>query len=168
MMPTKIADVQPPTGFSRILWRLPIFFFRARIGWLLGNHFLLLNHTGRKTDLPRQTVLENIRHDKKTDTYFVVSGWGEKSDWYRNIQKSPDVTIQVVFRRLEVTAVRLPLEDAEGEILTYAHHHPRMLRSLARILGYQVEDTQEDYRALAGLMPVIALRPRNLFTGKDQ
>ncbi len=167
-MPTKIADVQPPTGLSRILWRLPIFLYRARIGWLLGSHFLLLNHKGRKTGISRQTVLEIIRQDKTADTYFVVSGWGEKSDWYLNTQKSPDVTIQVVFRRLHVTAVRLPLEDAEREILTYAHHHPRMLRSLARILGYQVEDTQEDYRALARLMPVIALRPRNSFSGKDQ
>ena len=158
-MPPKIADVKPPTGFSRMLWRLPILLYRAQIGWMLGGHFLLLNHIGRKTGLTRQTVLETIRHDIKTDTYFVVSGWGENSDWYRNIQKTSDVTIQAVFRKLDVTAVRLPLEDAEREILTYAERHPRMLRSLARILGYSVEDTEEDYRALAGLMPVIALRP---------
>ena len=143
-----------------MIWRLPIMLFRARIGWLLGGHFLLLNHIGRKTGISRQSVLEVVRHDKKTDTYIVVSGWGEKSDWYRNLQKSADVTIQVVFRKLDVTAERLPLIDAQSEILTYAQHHPQMLRFLARILGYRVEDSKEEYRSLAELMPVIALRPR--------
>ena len=160
-MPKKIADVRPPRGFSRILWRLPILFFRARLGWLLGGHFLLLTHTGRVSGLPRQTVLEIIRHDKENNTIFVVSGWGEKSDWYRNIKKTPEVTIQVSFRRLDAIAERMPLEEAEREILDYARRYPRILRGLARLIGYQMDDTEEEYRALAGLVPIVAFRPRN-------
>ena len=159
-MPKKIADVKPPRGFNRSLWRLPIFLFRTPLGWLLGGHFLLLTHTGRVSGLPRQTVLEIIRHDKENNTIFVVSGWGEKSDWYRNIKKTPEVTIQVGFRHLDAIAERLPLEDAEREILDYARRYPRMLRSLARVMGYHVEDTEDEYRALAGLVPIIAFRPR--------
>jgi len=161
-MPVKIADVQPPRGLSRALFRLPILIFRARLGWLLGGHFIELTHVGRVTGLPRQTVLEIIRHDKDTGTYFVVSGWGEKSDWFRNVQKTPEVMIQVGHRQLEAVAERMPLEEAEREILNYARRYPRLLRVLARMIGYKVEDTEEDYRALAKLVPIVAFRTMNL------
>ncbi|MGD2159491.1 MAG: nitroreductase family deazaflavin-dependent oxidoreductase [Anaerolineales bacterium] len=159
-MPTKIKEVQPPRGLNRILYRLPILLYRLRLGWLLGDRFLLLIHTGRVSGAPRQTVLEIIRHDKKGDAYVVVSAWGEKSDWYRNIKKTPQVIVQVGRKRVEAVAERLSQEDAEREILDYARRYPRLLRALARLMGYQLEDSEQDYRALARLVPVVAFRPK--------
>ena len=159
-MSSKTVPSHPPRGLGRILVRLPIWLFRARLGWLLGEHFLLLTHTGRKSGCPRQTVLEVIRHDPVSDTYFVVSAWGEKSDWFRNIQKNPEVIINVGRRRLEATAVRLPPEEAERELLDYARRHPAALRILTRLVGYGVDATEAGYRALARMVPVVALRPR--------
>lgn len=161
-MPEKIADLQPPVGLSRILYRLPILFFRIRLGWLLGSHFLLLNHIGRKSGLPRQAVLEFIRHDKMSDTYFVIAGWGEKSDWFRNVQKVPQVTIEVGCRRLETVAECLPAQEAEREILTYARRFPALTRMLVGVAGYRVNGTDADYRALGSIFPVVALRPTAL------
>ena len=83
----------------------------------------------------------------------------EKSDWYRNVQKKPQVLIQVKHRKMEAVAERLPLEEAEREILDYARRYPRFLRALSRMIGYKVEDNEGDYRALAGLVPIIAFRP---------
>jgi deazaflavin-dependent oxidoreductase (nitroreductase family) len=159
-MPTKIKEVQPPRGLTRILYRLPISLYRLRLGWLLGDRFLLLIHTGRVSGAPRQTVLEIIRHDKKEDAYVVVSAWGEKSDWYRNIQKTPQVIVQVGRKRVEAVAERLSQENAEREILDYARRYPRLLRALARLMGYQLEDSEQDYRALARLVPVVAFYPK--------
>lgn len=34
----------PPRGLSRLLYRLPIGLFRLGLGWIFGNHFLLLTH----------------------------------------------------------------------------------------------------------------------------
>jgi sugar diacid utilization regulator len=34
-----------------------------------------------------------VSHDEASDTYIVASGWGEKADWLRNIQKNPNVLI---------------------------------------------------------------------------
>ncbi len=93
-MSKSIVD-RPPSKALRLGLRLPIWLYRARLGWLLGDRFLMLTHTGRKSGLPRQTVIEVVQHDKGTDTYYVVSGWGEKSDWYQNIRKSPSVTVHV-------------------------------------------------------------------------
>src|SRR5215469_8535559 len=94
-MPTKIKEVQPPRGMARRFYRLPIWLFRLHLGWLLKGHFLLLTHTGRKSDLPRQKVLEVLWHEKAVGAYYVLAGWGEQSDWVKNIEKTPQVTIAI-------------------------------------------------------------------------
>jgi deazaflavin-dependent oxidoreductase (nitroreductase family) len=57
------------------------------MGWMLGGRFLMLTHTGRKSGKRRHVVVEVVDHAKTTDTYYIASGWGEKSDWSQNIQK---------------------------------------------------------------------------------
>jgi hypothetical protein len=36
----------PPRGLARLAFRLPIWLYRLRLGWLLGDRFLLLTHIG--------------------------------------------------------------------------------------------------------------------------
>jgi hypothetical protein len=47
----------PPTGVSRLAFKMPIYLYRLNLGWLLGHRFLLLVHRGRKCGLLRETVL---------------------------------------------------------------------------------------------------------------
>ena len=159
-MPEKIADVQPPRGLLRWLARLPIWLYRAGLGWLLGNRFLMLTHIGRKSGLPRQVVLEVVRHDRANDTYYVAVGFGQNTDWYRNLSKTPDVVIRVGRRRIAVRAGRLSPEEAERVMLDYARRHPLAIRELAHVLGWRVNGAEADYRALGRIIPIIALRPR--------
>jgi deazaflavin-dependent oxidoreductase (nitroreductase family) len=159
-MTEEINIPQPPSGLSRILWRLPITLYRARLGWLMGNRFLLLTHTGRVSGIPRQAVIEIIRYDETGDYYLVASGFGEKSDWFKNIQKTPRVTIQVGRRQAAALAEWLPPIDAENEMLDYARRHPNAIKNLARILGYNLDGTDESYRALSRAAPIVALRPQ--------
>jgi deazaflavin-dependent oxidoreductase (nitroreductase family) len=161
-MTEEINVPQPPRGLSRILWRLPIILYRARLGWLLGNHFLLLTHTGRISGKARQAVIEIIRYDETGEYYLIASGFGEKSDWFKNIQKTPKVMIQVGRRKTEAFAEQLPPIDAENEMLDYARRHPNAIKNLARILGYNLDGTDESYRALSRVVPIVALRPHNM------
>lgn len=158
-MPTKIRDVQQPHGMSRTLYRLPITLFHLHLGWLLMNHFLLLTHIGRKSGVPRQTVLEVLLHDTAKDVYYVMAGWGEKSDWVKNIEKTPQVTISVGHRHFRALASRLSSVEAESEVIAYGRQHPRLIRSLPRLLGYRVDGTEEDLRTLARLGIVVAFEP---------
>jgi deazaflavin-dependent oxidoreductase (nitroreductase family) len=159
IMPTKIKEVQQPRGMARTLYRLPIKLFRLHLGWLLMGHFLLLTHVGRKSGLPRQTILEVLLHDKAGDVYYVMAGWGEKSDWVKNIEKTPQVTISVGRRRFRALASRLSPEEAELKVIAYGRQHPHLIRSLPRLLGYRVDGTEEDLRALARLGIVVAFEP---------
>jgi hypothetical protein len=56
---------------------------------------------------------------------------------------------------MEAVAERLSQENTEREILDYAWRYPRLLR----LVGYQLEGSEQDYRALARLVPVVAFRP---------
>ena len=75
-MPESSKALKPPQGLSRFMWRMPIYLYKAHLGWLLGERFLLLTHTGRISGERRQAVLEIIRVDKTKPTYYVASGFG--------------------------------------------------------------------------------------------
>ena len=157
-----VALKQKPRGLLRLGLRLPIWLYRAHLGWLLGQRFLMLTHIGRKSGKPHQTVIEVVDHDQATDTYIVTSGWGEKADWFQNVMKTPDVVINVGRRRLKVKAERLSVDDATQWLLNYARQHPRTFRELARFMtGRSLSSTPEDCQLLAESVPVIAFRPRS-------
>lgn len=156
-MPEPANTPQPPRGLSRFMWRLPIYLYKAHLGWLLGERFLLLTHTGRISGERRQAVLEIMRIDKAKNIYYVASGFGEKSDWFRNLQSFPEAIIQVSGQRMSVHARRLPQDEADAEFLGYARRHPTAIKNLAGMLGYQLDGSQDSLLGLAKVMPVVAL-----------
>jgi deazaflavin-dependent oxidoreductase (nitroreductase family) len=127
----------------------------------LGSRFLLLHHIGRKSGLPRQTVLEVVNYDKATDTFYVAVGFGPKTDWYRNLLQTPQATIQVKQRKLQVTADPLTPEASAEAMVYYSRRHPTAARNLSRLLGYKVQQgTEEEYRRVGReLVQFVALRP---------
>ena len=88
-MRKSLFDLDPSRGLLRFGLRFPVVLYRRHLGWLLGDRFLMLTHIGRKSGQPHQTVLEVVRHDGQTGEYVIASGWRGKSDWYRNLQKTP-------------------------------------------------------------------------------
>ena len=148
-----------PSGLSRLLFRMPIYLYKARLGWLLGGRFLLLNHTGRKSGQPRQAVVEVVRHDPASDTYVIASGFGEKAQWFQNLMHTPDITIQVGRRKLAVHARLLSPDEAADEMADYARRNPKAARTLAGFMGYEVQDTEAGYWRLGEKLPFVALEP---------
>ena len=53
-------------------------------------NWVLLITRGRRTGLPREVLLPCIRSD---NTVIVISTYGWRSDWVRNIRKTPDVQV---------------------------------------------------------------------------
>ena len=158
-MSKSIVD-HPPGKALRFGLRLPIWLYRAHLGWLLGNRFLMLTHTGRKSGLARQTVIEVVQHDKDTDTYFVVSGWGEKSDWYQNIRKYPLVTIHTGGRTFHSEAEFIPVEKAIPILETYARDHQIAFNELSGMfLGERMKPGSHAPERLAEKMPMVAFHP---------
>lgn len=157
---TKLVST-PPRGILRLGLRLPIWLYRLHLGWLLGNRFLLLNHTGRKSCKVHQTVIEVVKHDQDSNSYFVVSGWGNKSDWYQNIQKNPDVIICSGRQTLPVHAENVPLTEAVNILNEYTKRYPIAFKELtALFLGERMQPGLEACRQLAEEMPMVVFSLR--------
>ena len=154
-----VKNVQPPAGLTRFLFRIPIHLYRLRLGWLFGSRLLLLNHIGRVSGKPRQTILEVAEHDG--DSYVVASGWGPTAARYRNIVHTPDVTIQVGTRTIPVTAMPLDKEEGAQVFVRYGSRHRTVAKYvLPRVLGFCVDGSDADFRAVGQQLPFIRFVPR--------
>src|SRR5689334_24931810 len=110
---------------SRWLVRAPIWVYRVHFGFLFGRRMLMLEHIGRKSGARRYAVLEVVDRPGP-DQYVIVSGFGEKSQWYRNVVANPHVRVSVGLRS-DVPATATPLTShAVQQIMDhYSHDHPR-------------------------------------------
>lgn len=81
-----------PNGLARVFVRFPIYLYRlgwgASLNWI---PFMILTTSGRRSGQARHAVVEYRRHGSK---YYVVSAWGENTQWYKNLLQNPHVTIQ--------------------------------------------------------------------------
>jgi deazaflavin-dependent oxidoreductase (nitroreductase family) len=149
-----------PTGILRTLLRAPIWLYRCNLGWMMGRRFLLLTHTGRKSGLKRQTVIEVVSYDKATGVYYVGAAWRDKSDWYRNIQQNPVVGVQVRNCQSQARAEEVPTKTGEAHLWEYAQKHPIAFRELVMVmLGEHLPADKETCRKVAESVPVISLTP---------
>ena len=154
-----ILHMRPPHGLTRLAARLPIWLYQAGLGWLLGDRFLMLTHIGRKSGLSRQVVLEVVAHDKGDDTYVVASGWGERSDWFRNIQHNPEVVVTTGRRRFAARSCWLSTDEATQTLCDYVRRHPVVGRNVGKlILGEPLDGREESCRRVAEVIPLVALR----------
>ena len=159
-MTNLLAERFPVQGMVRRAVRAPIWLYRAHLGGFLGHQMLLLTHRGRKTGLPRQTVLEVLHYDRASGTHVVSAGWGERSDWLRNVLQTPAVEIEAGGRQEAAEAIRLSPAATERELRYYARHHPLRVRAFSRLMtGQPFRGNDADLQRLARAVPLVALRP---------
>jgi deazaflavin-dependent oxidoreductase (nitroreductase family) len=156
-----VKNVQPPSGVSRALFRAPIHLYRLGLGGLFGKRILLLNHIGRVSGQQRQVVLEVVEHDPTDGSFVVASGWGPTAAWYRNILHTPQVSIQVGRHTIPVTAVALTAEQGAEIFARYAaQHRAAATYLLPRLMGFSVDGSDADFRAVGHRMPFVRLTSR--------
>jgi deazaflavin-dependent oxidoreductase (nitroreductase family) len=129
---------------NRRLMRTPIALFRARLGFLFGQRMLMLEHIGRKTGNRRYVVLEVIDRPD-SGSYVVVSGFGTRAQWYRNVVANPEVRIWIRGRGpARATAEMLPPDRATACLEHYVRRHPKawktMKPALENTLGSPIDD----------------------------
>ncbi len=149
-----------PTGFFKWLLQAPKWIFRARLGFIFGSRFLLLEHIGRKSGKLYQTPLEVASRDLEHDEYIVTSGTGVNADWYRNIKANPAVAIWLGSCRYPVTQRFLPTEEAVVRMKAYEREHPETAAKLEAMMGVSHDDTDESWRAMMEKIPMVGFTPQ--------
>jgi hypothetical protein len=90
----------------------------------------------------------------------VASGYGPRSQWYRNISHDPHVTIQIGWRRWPATARPLTPEESAEAMVRYAGRHPVAAARLMRLCGYEVDGSGADFHAMGhDHIPFVAMIP---------
>lgn len=120
----------------RLRWfvRAPIWLYRARLGALFGARLLMLEHIGRKSGSKRYVVLEILDHPA-TDRYVVVSGFGSRAQWFRNVEATPQVRIHLASHKpAPAIARRLDARASAASLNRYAAAHPRSWAKLRPVL----------------------------------
>ena len=144
-------------GLLRVRWfvRAPIWLYRARLGAVFGGRLLMLEHRGRSSGRRRYVVLEVVDHPEP-GTHVVVSGFGRRAQWFRNIEVDPQVRVYLRSRRpLAAEARPLGPEEAAAALRRYAGAHPRAWASLRPVLE---ETLGARIEAEGTELPVVALR----------
>ena len=84
-------------------------YFERAPGWLL------LTTTGRKTGLPREVLLPCERW---RDELLVISTYGRRSDWIRNISRNPHVRVTCAGWGLDAQAEIITALDTKSALMS--------------------------------------------------
>lgn len=150
-----------PRGVLKWAFHLPSALYRLHLGWLLGHHALLLTHRGRRSGRLHHTVLEVVRYDPRIDESVVFSAYGDRSDWYRNIQAAPVLEVRTGRSRYVPEQRQLDPEESYAVLVAYRRRfYGPLLGLLLRYLGYPYSGRDDELRAVAARMPAVGFRPR--------
>jgi len=89
--------------------------------------YALLETTGRRSGLPRQTPVGN---GLSGDTFWLVSAHGMQADYVRNIAVHPRVRVKVGKQWRSGTAVLMPDDDALARSAAMPHRRDAKLNRL--------------------------------------
>ena len=157
--PTAVGDALVAAATAalrnRRLVRAPIWLYRARLGFVFGSRMLMLEHIGRKSGARRYVVLEVVDHPEP-DAYVVVSGFGTRAQWFRNLQANPAARVWTGLRiAAPVTARELSPEEAAISLRSYITRHRRAWKALKPAIentyGAAIDENSPD-------IPMIELR----------
>lgn len=129
--------------------------YRVGLGGLLGSRFLLLEHRGRTSGLVRQSVLEVLEADEN-GAPIIASGFGETSQWYKNVSADANVWLTRGRTRTQAMAQRLDDDQALEVFERYRVNHARAAKALGKRIGVSLVD---DLDSAVEKLPLFRLSP---------
>jgi deazaflavin-dependent oxidoreductase (nitroreductase family) len=122
---------------------------------------MLLTTVGRRTGKPRTTAVSFM---PLADRLIVFSGWGIRSDWYRNVLANPAVQVRVGRRRFRALARLIAEPERRQELMHQMATRsgscgpPVWTRPLVRVL-FDYDAEIRTAVAQGGDLPVLELVP---------
>lgn len=124
-MPSLIDRLGARLLQNRRFVRTPIWLYQHKLGALMGSRILMLEHTGRSSGLPRYVCLEVVDRPSP-DVIVIVSGFGESSQWYRNLQQNPACKVyRGGAKPVSATARMMSETESDATLKRYQQQHPQ-------------------------------------------
>ncbi len=109
----------------------PTLLYRAGLGRLMSERYLMIKHTGRRTGLTRRTVVECVQKTPEGGV-IVASALGAKSAWFLNVRTSGKARIHHGRRRFDATVDVVPASEKAAPLTAFSTAHPKASRLYAR------------------------------------
>jgi len=126
---------------------------------------MLLTTRGRRTGRPRTNGVSFMPVD---DHYVAFSGWGVRSDWYRNVRAHPEVFITVGRRRIRAMARVVDDPERRRQLMRQMQARsadcgpPKPVRPLLKLSGLFDYDAEIEMAVAAGdTLPVVEIFPQS-------
>lgn len=156
-----------PGPVQRWLFRTPIGLYRIGLGRLMGGWpvgqagvrmgIMLLITTGRKSRLRRVTAIE---YREWQERFYLVSAWGHKADWLRNIEHHPEVEVRAGTQRARCRGRVLETPEEKDEAFrVWVLANPNAAARFFRFLGLEVGKTEAEQRQTLDRLTLVRLDP---------
>ena len=156
----------------KTLLDVPKAVYRVRLGFLLGHRFLLLTHRGRRSGRLYRTVLEVVRWDAERGEAVVMSGWGRRAGWYRNVRAGGAVEVRIGRERFAPGVRELEPEEAVSVLGGYERRNrlaaPVVRAVLSRLAGFRYDGSPDARLRVVETLPLLGLRrPHDLASAQE-
>ncbi|MCI4676256.1 nitroreductase family deazaflavin-dependent oxidoreductase [Candidatus Mycolicibacterium alkanivorans] len=156
----------PADPLRRWLFRLPVAAYRLGMGRLMGGWpitpevrmgILLMTTVGRTSRRPRTTALE---YRERGGRFFLVSAWGRRADWFKNIEHDPHVRVQAGKHRVLCRARALTsAADRDEAFDVWLCSNPRAAARFFRLIGLHLPESADEQRQLFEQFVAVVLEP---------
>jgi hypothetical protein len=92
-----------------------------------------------------RTVLEVISYDPSRSESVVLSGWGARADWYRNIQAAPALLVVTAGERYAPAQRNVESDELYARLATYVECNRLLGGIVRRTLGLKLDGSEEDH-----------------------
>jgi deazaflavin-dependent oxidoreductase (nitroreductase family) len=149
LMTERKTSNYPPNALLRILYRIPVYFYKIGLGWMFGKRFVLFHHIGRKSGKNYQTVVEVVEIEKETGNVVIVAGYGHQTQWYKNLKQMETTSIQLGYRKFQVNNEMISPGAGADIMARYYLRYGKITGILFSILGYEWDGTEQGARQIA-------------------
>ena len=153
-----MLSASSPRGLLAFALNAPRWLYHLHLGWLLGHRFLLLTHRGRRTARVYNTVLEVVRYDPAPRESVVVSGWGDRADWYLNLKEISALAIETGGERYMPNQRFLTPDEVYEALRDYLCRNRWATGIVRRLFGLRFDGSDGDQARIQDLRG-IAFRP---------
>ena len=146
---------QKPSGIFKHFLHAPTWLYRAHLGFVFGNRFLMIEHSGRKSGNRYRTVLEVAGRQPEKNEWIVTSGTGPNADWYRNLKVHGVDAVWIGATRHQATVRFLDAPEAAHVMAIYEADHPKAADKLFESMGVSYDGTDEGRVDLMARIPMV-------------
>lgn len=112
----------PHDTWRKLFFKSPLWAWRLGMRYVFPSSFACLTTRGRKSGLPRHTMIE---HTPIHGKYYIVSGWQDQAHWAKNLLADPQITIQPVRGKpVYGTARRIQDDSTMHTVYNAMQHSP--------------------------------------------